>query len=52
MQSKEQTFPSEGNKLIPRDIPNLLDFTGPNTGEGKIIVIIKSSVLFMYNTNI
>ena len=40
MQSKEQSFPSPGKRLIPNDTPKRRECTGPNTGEGKIIVDI------------
>ena len=39
-QSNVHTLPSSGKRFIPKDIPNRLLLTGPNIGDGNIIVAI------------
>lgn len=40
MQSNEHTLPSAGNRLMPRETPSRRLCTGPNIGDGYIIVLM------------
>ena len=53
MQSKVQSFPSEGRRLTPSETPNLRLCTGPKIGDGKSIefqnVVVYSSQCFVHS---